>query len=869
LWAAAHSGITATGNVGLMVTGPGNGITIDGVSVNTPGTVSLSAPGTVQEINGGAIQADELALMGWGTFILTNSTPGTGNAVNTLAAVQVTSVDFEQYGALRVGSVTDLWAAAHSGITATGNVGLMVTGPGNGITIDGVSVNTTGTVSLSAPGTVQEINGGAIQADELALMGGGTFILANSTPGTGNAVTTLAAAPVTSVDFEQYGALTVGSVTDFWGTAHSGITATGNVGLVVTGPGNGITIDSVSTTGTVSLSASGTVQEINGGAIQADELALMGGGTFILANSTPVTGNAVNTLAAAPVTSVDFEQYGALTVGSVTDLWAAAHSGITATGTVTLLSNGGNIQIGTAGVANGISAGSDVSITAHPGATGSITVGTGGDGNGIVETGSTKTVALTAGSGGISINGTGIDATGGGGNTVKLTSTGTGANMVQQNATGNILADNLALLGGGDFTLANHGWAGATNVVNTLSANAGVVDFEQAGAFTVGTAGGTNGITTTGDLTLLSNGGNIQIGTAGVANGISAGSDVSITATSGSITVGTSGNVNNGISATSGAVTLMSQDGTITLQQPVASYTLLGQAGSGYDYSILVVANSFKNLYGDGALDVTNPQPGQSSGRFVVYTNDTPTTYPDETLQGLRNMTPNNSNNYDIRYDLSYNFSNNSQHPDALDSEFNDSTSTASGASQVHSNMNYFFYSYQPTITLQAVNATRNQNSPEPPFYFKLSKAEAGLLPGDYLFGQSGAPGASGSSTISKALNGNWSWVPPNPTTVAGKNAINSQPWKMYTNVSSTSPPGTYPNSIIFNQKSFQSPLHYQLFVPGTFKFATLRVLPLYPTSQMSVNIKNVLLQLAFMPLAQNDLLFSIDGNLEIWGPEE
>ncbi len=643
-------GITASGNVTLAVNGAAGGLTIGtsggtngitetgagnavslssgsgGMSIGGNGidagnlaannTVTLTSTGSVTQDSGAPVIAANLDLLGiGGVYSLAN---GTNNAVTGDLAADTGVVNYAQTGSLAVGTVNTT-----QGITASGNVTLAVNGAAAGLTIGtsggtngitetgsnktvaltagsgGISIGGNGinagnlaannTVTLTSTGSVTQDSGAPVIAANLDLLGiGGDYSLAN---GTNNAVTGDLAADTGVVNYAQAGSLAVGTV-----NTTQGITASGNVTLAVNGAaggltigtsggtngitetgagnavsltsgsggisigGNGINAGNLAANNTVTLTSTGSVTQDSGAPVIAANLDLLGiGGDYSLANG---TNNAVTGDLAADTGVVNYAQAGSLAVGTVNPT-----QGITASGNVTLAVNG---------------------------AAAGLTIGTSGGTNGITETGSNKTVALTAGSGGISIGGNGINAGNlAANNTVTLTSTGS----VTQDNGAPVIAANLDLLGiGGDYSLAN----GTNNAVTgDLAADTGVVNYAQTGSLAVGTVNTTQGITASGNVSLsvAGAGNNLTVGGSGIesagGNSITLAADtMTLTGTAiqspgGTLTIepytaGTT--IGLGSSSASGTLALPQSyfwNGSSGIIQPTFSNVIIGNSAAG------------------------------------------------------------------------------------------------------------------------------------------------------------------------------------------------------------------------------------------------------------------------------------------------
>ncbi len=251
-------------------------------------TIELEVSGTAIQ-TGGAVTGANLLFLGFGTFDLNQA----GNDVDTLAADIDGSMAFQDTDALTVGTV-----GGAIGIS-TVNGAVTLTAGGLLTIVQSISAGS-GTVTLSAAGVDQ--NGGPITANDLLLLGTGTFDLTQS----GNDVNTVAADIDGTLTLIDPNTLTVGVVN----LTNGIITINDDVTLTVSGLLT-IAADVDVGFGTLVLDASGVDQ--TGGAIFADELLLLGTGTFSLDQP----GNDVGTLAADIDGELTYVEGDALIVGTV------------------------------------------------------------------------------------------------------------------------------------------------------------------------------------------------------------------------------------------------------------------------------------------------------------------------------------------------------------------------------------------------------------------------------------------------------------------------------------------------------------------------------------------------------------------------
>ncbi|HWC63104.1 MAG TPA: filamentous hemagglutinin N-terminal domain-containing protein, partial [Rhizomicrobium sp.] len=246
------------------------------------------------------------------------STRGSTSVVSTGAgAISITGVGG---GSSATGNDYGIYLTFNVQSKGTGPITITGTGGGGGNADSGIgwlgSVSSkSGDIFITGNGGGAGLENWGIEADSGQLAGGG-------------AVTVVANGGANSEGFFGSG---------FTISASGPLSVTGNAGKTSLA---GIKLGSILAAGTtVTLSSNGAVTV---GAVKAASLALLGAGvSYTLTNA----GNAVTTLA-ANTGSVNYSQTGALTIGTV-----GATAGITATGTVKVVVNAGNLTL-----ANGVSA---------------------------------------------------------------------------------------------------------------------------------------------------------------------------------------------------------------------------------------------------------------------------------------------------------------------------------------------------------------------------------------------------------------------------------------------------------------------------------------------------------------------------------
>lgn len=150
----------------------------------------------------------------------------------------------------------------------------------------------------------------------------------------------------------------------------------------------------------------------------------------------------------------------------------------------------------------------------------------------------------------------------------------------------------------------------------------------------------------------------------------------------------------SGLQALNGGVELKT-DGSLTLLQPVFAGGNLG--GYGISESILLVCNgafTFRNEFGPGAMETP-------SGRFLVYSQNP--------AADFRNLP---ASQYTKLYDFPF--------------DPNDPFGSGRG---LPAEGNFFLYNAAPTLTLTANNASREYKDPDPPLTYTVT----GLIDGDTL----------------------------------------------------------------------------------------------------------------------------------------
>lgn len=365
----------------------------------------------------------------------------------------------------------------------------------------------------------------------------------------------------------------------------------------------------------------------------------------VTAAATMVNGNALNTSGAQSYSgTLTASNNGNLAIGATS---VSAGSDITLTAdTLTLnmpsIQSPGALTIqpystaGTVGLAGGagtlqlaaglFSGGSRVFQDGFSG----ITIGR-SDGTGKTTVGgafaTTDDLVLRNASGGIALNGAvNVDS-----NNLTLNTAGS----VSQTAA--LTANNLALLGGGNFTLTHTG-----NNVATLAGSTGSVSYRDADTLAIGTVGGTSGITAAGTVDIGTQGGNLSLAqnvkttnatanavvlNAGIATaaGTSTGGDIMI-ASGKTVSVGSGGTARLYTGSIAGSTTLADMSGLGSgsgrfrygSDEATAAYTAPLATGLNAIYreqpSTTVTINDQAMTYGDAAPSWTYALVGGING---------------------------------------------------------------------------------------------------------------------------------------------------------------------------------------------------------------------------------------------------------------
>ncbi len=281
-------------------------------------------------------------------------------------------------------------------------------------------------------------------------------------------------------------------------------------------------------------------------------------------------------------------------------------------GTEGTVSNTGSISA--AGVSPG-SAGGSITLSG-----GSLNLGIGGVIESLGYSGG-GSVYLTSGAGGISLDGNILSSN------LYLNSTGTVTQTTPLSAAG------LSLQGaGGNYQLTNY-----ANMVGTLAADTGTVNFRNSTGFVIGSVGSLSGLTTTGEtilysggsvtqtspiyasgLLLLGAGGNYQLtNTANHVNTLAAQTGTLNFSNSGNIAIGSIGSY-NGITTT--GATSVNTSGNLQLNEQVKANASPGRvrsasAASGNASIVLAGSKGIQNNFGSGVLDA-------GGGKWLLYSPD-------------------------------------------------------------------------------------------------------------------------------------------------------------------------------------------------------------------------------------------------------
>jgi MBG domain (YGX type)/YDG domain len=309
---AGTGDISITGTASAAASGLNDGIQLNFTSISTAGAGKITLFGTATgngANNGDAgvnMSADTLSAVD-GLISITGVNNSTGTGFFHLG-VQMTSVPVN--------------------VINSGNGGVAITGFGGGSGPSsgdqGVEIGTVqwgGSGAITITGTGGDIGGfggssNGVQFDQAFTGTGGAISVTGTGGGFGGS---------TGIYF--------GSGATMSNSGTGGVTLNGTIGLPSIAVG----------AGTITLNSAGTI--LNSGALTGANLVLLGANAnYTLTNS----GNAVTTIA-ANTGSLNYSQTGDLTVGTV-----GATVGVTASGTVKLVSNGGNLIIASrAGVTAG------------------------------------------------------------------------------------------------------------------------------------------------------------------------------------------------------------------------------------------------------------------------------------------------------------------------------------------------------------------------------------------------------------------------------------------------------------------------------------------------------------------------------------
>ncbi|MDB5341692.1 MAG: hypothetical protein JWP89_69 [Schlesneria sp.] len=310
-------------------------------------TVRIAAGGSVTEAAGKTITANSLGV----TTSVGNITLDQNNVVGTFAASDTSAggaVTFVDTTGVSIGSVAadgSLFALTSGISTSVGDVTVSATGA---VTLNQSIAAAGATVRISAAGSVTEAAAATITAASLGVRTtSGNIVLTEA-----NDVATFAANDVAAgqaVKFRDANAFNVGAVSgNTFFTATTGVaTSNGDVTLKA-GSSLGINESINAGSGTVRISAGGSVTEASGKTITANSLGVTtSAGNVVLAESNQINTLAVNDSGAAGVVKVATAS--GVTIGSVavdTDpsLFGAT-SGITTSNGDFTLAAGGLIQI--------------------------------------------------------------------------------------------------------------------------------------------------------------------------------------------------------------------------------------------------------------------------------------------------------------------------------------------------------------------------------------------------------------------------------------------------------------------------------------------------------------------------------------------
>jgi len=338
---------TGAGSITLNGTGGGSGSGENGYLANagiTAGTGNISITGvssanaTINNNRGAGLMGGTVSTSGAGTITIVGTALGSGSGASAVSVNgTVTAVD----GLISI-TGTDNSVSTGNGnngvningaaavVRSTGTGGITITGKAGG---SGASTGNSG-VTWNTGGVIQSTGGGAVTIMGTGGDNGGSgannygVFAGQSLNGSGGAIS------ITGRGGNSSGGINT-AILQSSGTA---ITNTGTGGIFLVALANGsalgdLGLESLAAgAGPIVLNAPGSVS--SNGAVTGGILNLLGaGGSFTLTNA----GNAVTRIV-ANTGSVNYSQTGDLTVG-------AAGVGVTASGTVKLVSNGGNLTI--------------------------------------------------------------------------------------------------------------------------------------------------------------------------------------------------------------------------------------------------------------------------------------------------------------------------------------------------------------------------------------------------------------------------------------------------------------------------------------------------------------------------------------------
>jgi filamentous hemagglutinin family protein len=582
---ALTNGVTTTNSDGSITLTTGALAFEQAVNIGT-GVLALTLNGTgdLTQTGAGTLTAGTLRI-----------TQGGGDVVLTLAGNNVGVLEADVTGAgnsLRYRDTNALTIGGAGGLAGVSVASDFITIQTGGLLTISEALSSSSDITIDSAAGATQNGTGAITAANLLLLGTGDFDLRDA--GVNNDVDVLAAnitgGASRGVQFRDDDGFDIGTV--------SAVT--------------GINLGGAAANRLVSLQSDGVVTQSQ--AIVGGELVLRGSGDFCLLNA----GNNVLTVAGdisgAAGTRMGFRDDTGFAVGTVDGV-----AGLTVAGTaggdnniIELVSNGtvtqsgamnaeGLLLLGT-GTFTLTNASNNLPVLAINGATRADVRSTGDWSIGSL-TSCAPAATPTAGISNVTDLCLVVDA---------------GSTLTQ---TSSILATNLALTGGGAFTLTTD-----TNDVSVLAANtAGAVEFNDANLLTVGTACGVTGITLTGatlaDATLTLRTGR-DLSAAGSANRLSIVQPINVGADVGQVTIVSRGGV-------SGAADNTNADGAITADRLLITNdggnVLLGRAVAGVPInninSVEATLNTLNNrieVRTTGALTIG----GIDAGTAGISTND-------------------------------------------------------------------------------------------------------------------------------------------------------------------------------------------------------------------------------------------------------